>query len=85
VSIPRHAHDIDASDLALRIEAEEHGAGIAAREQPLHQVQYLVIDRAASRTWAPVGDAPYSLSWRNIACTESSVMRKDRRDREYRD
>jgi hypothetical protein len=45
LSVSCHAHDTDAGDLALRIEAEEKAGRIAARKVKLYQVECLLSDR----------------------------------------
>src|SRR5215472_10633442 len=45
-SIPGHAHEIDARDFALGIEADKKAGRIAAREDELHQIKCLVCYRA---------------------------------------
>src|SRR5258708_36933230 len=45
-SASRHAHDSDAGDPALRVEAEQKAGRIAARAYKLHLVECLVVYRA---------------------------------------
>src|SRR5208283_2114075 len=52
VLVSGHAHDSDAGDLALRIEAEQNAGRIAAREYQLHFVECLIVYRALLNDFA---------------------------------